>query len=393
MSTTRPGAKPSAKTRAKAATGRAATKAPAKRARRPEPDVVVTGEPVPQRQPGPEPAGGRTPLVRLRGVKKHFPITRGIIFQKKVGAVHAVDGVDLDVYPGETLGVVGETGCGKSTTARLIMRLFDVTEGTIEFDGKDITRIKGQDLRAIRRDMQMIFQDPYASLNPRKPVGTIIGEPMRIHATVPKEKVKSEVEQLMELVGLNPEHYNRFPHEFSGGQRQRIGVARALALRPRLIVCDEPVSALDVSIQAQILNLLEDLQEEFNLTYIFIAHDLSVVKHVSDRVAVMYLGRIVEVADGTTLYVNPKHPYTGALLSAVPIAEPDLAAAKKRIILEGDVPSPIDPPSGCRFHPRCPRAQFPKCKEDDPVLTPHHAGQLAACHFPLEDRAVMEAPS
>ncbi|MCA1726169.1 MAG: ATP-binding cassette domain-containing protein [Actinobacteria bacterium] len=320
-------------------------------------------------------------------------MTRGIIFQKKIGAVHAVDGVDMDVYPGETIGLVGETGCGKSTTARLIMRLYDVTDGTIEFEGRDITGLKGEELRRIRRDMQMIFQDPYASLNPRKPVGAIIGEPMRIHSTVPKEKVKGSVQELMELVGLNPEHYNRYPHEFSGGQRQRIGVARAVALRPKLIVCDEPVSALDVSIQAQILNLLEDLQNEFKLTYIFIAHDLSVVRHVSDRVAVMYLGRIVEVADGATLYVNPKHPYTGALLSAVPIPDPDMAAAKKRIILEGDVPSPIDPPSGCRFHPRCPRAQFPKCKEDDPELLPHHQGQVAACHFPLEDRAIIENPA
>ncbi len=339
-----------------------------------------------------QPDEARTPLVRLRAVKKYFPITRGIIFQKRIGNVHAVDGVDLEIYPGETLGLVGETGCGKSTLARVVMRLYDATEGTVEFEGRDITREKGRKLRDTRRDMQMIFQDPFASLNPRRTVGSIISEPFRLHKTVPKDRIKSEVEQLMELVGLNPEHYNRYPHEFSGGQRQRIGVARALALRPKLIVCDEPVSALDVSIQAQVLNLLEDLQEEFKLTYLFIAHDLSVVKHVSDRVAVMYLGKIVELADGSNLYRNPKHPYTGALLSSVPIPDPDLAAKRKRIILEGDVPSPIDPPSGCRFHPRCPNAQFPRCKEEEPLLRQMHEGQIAACHFPLEDRAILDLP-
>jgi peptide/nickel transport system ATP-binding protein len=331
----------------------------------------------------------RTPLVKLVGVKKYFPITRGIIFQKKVGNVHAVDGIDLEVYPGETLGVVGETGCGKSTAARLILKLLDTTEGQVIFDGQDITKLSPRRMRPFRREMQMIFQDPYASLNPRKPISAIIGEPFIVHGTIPRKKIKSEVQQLMELVGLNPEHYNRYPHEFSGGQRQRIGVARALALRPRLIVCDEPVSALDVSIQAQILNLLEDVQDEFNLTYVFIAHDLSVVRHVSDRVAVMYLGRIVETSPSDTLYKDPKHPYTGALLSAVPIADPRLAAQRKRIILQGDVPSPIDPPSGCRFHPRCPRAQFPYCKEHDPDLYPFREGQVAACHFPLQDRAVL----
>ena len=344
-------------------------------------------------RPQPEPATSEAPLVRIRGLRKWFPITRGILFQKRIGDVHAVDGVDLEIHRGETLGLVGETGCGKSTLARVLMRLYDATEGSIEFDGQDITHVKGGDLRGLRREMQMIFQDPFASLNPRKTVGSIIGAPYRLHRVVPRKQIKNEVQQLMELVGLNPEHYNRYPHEFSGGQRQRIGVARSLALRPKLIVCDEPVSALDVSIQAQVLNLLEDLQEEFNLTYLFIAHDLSVVKHVSDRVAVMYLGKIVEMAVGQTLYRNPKHPYSGALLSAVPIPDPDLAAAKRRIILEGDVPSPIDPPSGCRFHPRCPNAQFPKCSEDEPELLPHHPGQVAACHFPLEDRAIMETPA
>jgi oligopeptide/dipeptide ABC transporter ATP-binding protein len=357
------------------------------------PDTVPTAAP-----PG---RGGQTPLVKLVGVKKYFPITRGIIFQRKVGQVHAVDGVDLEVYPGETVGLVGETGCGKSTLARCATRLFDVTDGQVIFDGQDITRYNRRKMRPLRREMQMIFQDPYASLNPRKTVGSIIGEPFRVHGTVRRERIKPEVQQLMELVGLNPEHYNRFPHEFSGGQRQRIGVARSLALRPRLIVCDEPVSALDVSIQAQILNLLEDLQEEFNLTYLFIAHDLSVVKHMSDRVAVMYLGRVVEIAPGDTLYENPKHPYTGALLSAIPIPDPHLAALRRRIVLEGDVPSPIDPPSGCRFHPRCPQSlamaqregidgPHPRCRDEDPAFTPHHRGQVAACHFPLEDRAVIE---
>jgi peptide/nickel transport system ATP-binding protein len=335
------------------------------------------------------PAETRSPLVKLVGVKKHFPITRGIIFRKRIGQVHAVDGIDLEVFPGETVGLVGETGCGKSTTARLITKLFDATEGQIYFDGHDITKLSRKDMRPLRRDVQMIFQDPYASLNPRKPVGTIIAEPMRIHGTVPKQRQKNEVRELMERVGLNPEHYNRYPHEFSGGQRQRVGVARALALRPKLIVADEPVSALDVSVQAQVLNLLEDLQQEFNLTYVFIAHDLSVVKHMSDRVVVMYLGKIVEIATGDTLYANPKHPYTGALMSAVPIPDPKLASERKRIVLEGDVPSPINPPSGCRFHPRCPNAQFPKCSDEDPALTPHRPGQFAACHFPLPDRAII----
>ena len=353
---------------------------------------------------GTTPAPRGEPLVRLRGVQKYFPVTRGILFQRHVGDVHAVDGIDLDIYPGETLGLVGETGCGKSTLARVVMRLQDATAGSIEFEGRDITRLRGEELRKTRRDMQMVFQDPYASLNPRKTIGAIIAEPFRLHGTLPKERIRDEVQQLMELVGLNPEHYNRYPHEFSGGQRQRIGVARAVALRPKLIVCDEPVSALDVSIQAQILNLLGDLQREFNLTYLFIAHDLSVVKHVSDRVAVMYLGKIVEMAKGRTLYAHPKHPYTGALLSAVPIADPNRARAKQRIILEGDVPSPIDPPPGCRFHPRCPQTKrlaadqglatehVALCAEREPELERQAQGQLAACHFPLEDRTLPSVP-
>jgi peptide/nickel transport system ATP-binding protein len=323
------------------------------------------------------------PLVKVTGVKKYFPITQGIIFRREVGRVHAVDGVDLEVLPGETLGIVGETGCGKSTLARLICRLLPVTEGTIEFDGQDITNMKGNQLRQLRREIQMIFQDPYSSLNPRKRVGAIIGDPFEIHGLADGKELKKRVEELMEVVGLNPEHYNRFPAEFSGGQRQRIGVARALALRPKLVICDEPVSALDVSIQAQVINLLEDLQNEFKLTYIFIAHDLSVVRHVSDRVGVMYLGKVVELAAASRLYAEPKHPYTGALLSAIPVPDPDAAKDRERVILLGDVPSPIDPPSGCRFHPRCPKAQE-RCVNEVPPLEPKASGDLAACHFPLE---------
>ena len=321
------------------------------------------------------------PLVKVTGVKKYFPITQGIIFQREVGRVHAVDGVDLEVAPGETLGIVGETGCGKSTLARLICRLLPVTEGTIEFDGQDITNMKGNQLRQLRREIQMIFQDPYSSLNPRKRIGAIIGDPFEIHGLAEGKELKKRVQELMELVGLNPEHYNRFPAEFSGGQRQRIGVARALALRPKLVICDEPVSALDVSIQAQVINLLEDLQEEFQLTYIFIAHDLSVVRHVSDRVGVMYLGKVVELADARRLYAEPKHPYTGALLSAIPVPDPDTAQQRERVILLGDVPSPIDPPSGCRFHTRCPFAES-VCRARKPMLTATgNDRHTAACHM------------
>ena len=324
-------------------------------------------------------------LVRIDGVVKHFLIRSGLL-RRVVGRVHAVDGVSLEVRRGETLGIVGETGCGKSTLARCVARLLDLTAGTITFDGTDISRLSRRRMRPLRKGIQMIFQDPIGSLNPRRRIGSIIGDPFAIHHISSGEERKRQVQELMRLVGLNPEHYNRFPAEFSGGQRQRIGVARALALRPKLIIADEPVSALDVSIQAQILNLLTDLQDEFGLTYIFIAHDLSVVRHVSDRIAVMYLGKIVEVASVAELYARPRHPYTNALLSAVPVPDPDRADERERIILIGDVPSPINPPSGCRFHPRCPKAQN-LCKEVDPELVvkkddrPDH---VAACHFPVE---------
>ena len=323
-------------------------------------------------------------LLVVDDVKKHFPITRGIIFQKEIASVKAVDGVTFSIKPGETLGIVGESGCGKSTLARCIIRLLETTDGRIWFEGRDITKLSRTNMRPIRREMTMIFQDPYASLNPRKRVGFIIAEPLEVHGLGTEKEVKTRVQELLEVVGLNPEHYNRFPHEFSGGQRQRIGVARALAVNPKLIVCDEPVSALDVSVQAQILNLLKDLQRDFGLTYIFIAHDLNVVRHISDRVMVMYLGQVVETADRNDLYAEPKHPYTGALLSAVPIADPELGRARQSIVLEGDVPSPVNPPSGCRFHPRCPRFQEGHCDVEDPPLYPFGGGHVAACHYPLE---------
>jgi oligopeptide/dipeptide ABC transporter ATP-binding protein len=326
-------------------------------------------------------------LVEVRDLVKHFPITRGIVFQSQVGAVRAVDGVSLEVRRGESLGLVGETGCGKSTTARLVTRLLEPTSGTISFEGQDVTRIKGRELKALRREVQMIFQDPYSSLNPRKTVGSIVGEPFAIHGLDGGGDVRRAVQELMEQVGLNPEHYNRFPHEFSGGQRQRVGVARALALRPKLIIADEPVSALDVSIQAQILNLLRDLQRDFDLTLVFIAHDLSVVRHMCDRVAVMYLGKIVELADSDALFAHPRHPYTGALLSAVPVPEPGAARRRGRQILHGDVPSPTDPPPACRFHTRCPKCQE-VCTREEPPLEPKTGGNLAACHFPLTDAEV-----
>jgi peptide/nickel transport system ATP-binding protein/oligopeptide transport system ATP-binding protein len=291
------------------------------------------------------------------------------------------------VRRGESLGLVGETGCGKSTTARLVTRLLEPTSGSVVFDGRDISHLSRRELKPLRREMQMIFQDPYSSLNPRKTVGSIVGEPFAIHDVHAGEERRRAVQGLMEQVGLNPEHYNRYPHEFSGGQRQRIGVARALALRPKLIVADEPVSALDVSIQAQILNLLRDLQRDFDLTLIFIAHDLSVVRHMCDRVAVMYLGKVVELAESSSLFAHPRHPYTGALLSAVPVPDPDLAARRRRQILSGDVPSPANPPPACRFHTRCPKCQE-VCTRETPPLEKKDGGNLAACHFPLTDAEV-----
>jgi oligopeptide/dipeptide ABC transporter ATP-binding protein len=322
------------------------------------------------------------PILEIKDLVKHFPITTGILIQRPVGAVKAVDGVSLEVMRGETLGIVGETGCGKSTTARLIVRLLDPSSGSIWFEGEDITTRKGAGLKALRREMQMIFQDPYSSLNPRKTIGSIIAEPFVIHGMRKGEgERKRRVQELMDIVGLNPEHYNRYPHEFSGGQRQRIGVARAIALEPKVLIADEPVSALDVSIQAQVLNLLRNLQRELGLTLIFIAHDLSVVRHMCDRVAVMYLGKVAELAPNEALYGFPRHPYTGALLSAVPVPDPS-GGRRERHLLSGDVPSPANPPSACRFHTRCPKAQ-PLCSEQEPPLEDKGNGTQAACHYPL----------
>ncbi len=324
-----------------------------------------------------------TPLLEARDLVKHFPVTSGVLLSREQGRVHAVDGVSLRVERGETLGLVGETGCGKSTTARLLTRLLEPTSGEILYDGTDITHWSQRRLRPLRRDMQMIFQDPYSSLNPRRPVGTIIGEPLRIHGIGTKHDRKLRVREVMARVGLNPEHYNRYVHEFSGGQRQRIGIARAIVTSPQLIVADEPVSALDVSIQAQVLNLLQDLRDELGLTLVFISHDLSVVRHLCDRVAVMYLGKIVELAGPDELYEHPRHPYTGALLSAVPVPRVGARRARRRVVLRGDVPSPIAPPSACRFHTRCPKAA-PVCSEIEPPLEAKGTStHLAACHFPL----------
>jgi oligopeptide transport system ATP-binding protein len=334
-------------------------------------------------EPAQTPAGPTQPsgetLLAVRGLKMYFPITKGVLIQRQVGAVKAVDGIDLEIKRGETLGLVGESGCGKSTAGRAILQLYKPTAGEVLFKGRDLTKLSAGDLRRTRRDVQMIFQDPYASLNPRMTVGDIISEPIKVHGLRNgRAAVRSRVQELLQVVGLNPNFANRYPHEFSGGQRQRIGIARALAVEPDFVVCDEPVSALDVSIQAQVINLLEDLQDQLGLTYLFIAHGLSVVKHISDRVAVMYLGRIVELADSVELYRKPLHPYTRALLSAVPIPDPLVEKQRKRILLEGDVPSPINPPPGCRFHTRCPIA-VDKCKVEDPPFMDFGGGHYSAC--------------
>ena len=321
------------------------------------------------------------PLLRVVNLEKKFPIQRGM-FKRTVGQIHAVDGISFEIAPGETLGLVGESGCGKSTTARLILRLLDPTSGEIYFDGKEIHAMPRDEIRAVRKDMQIVFQDPYASLNPRMTVRQIVAEPLIVHGLA-KDDSDPAVDEMIELCGLSREFGNRYPHEFSGGQRQRIGIARALSLQPSVIVADEPVSALDVSIQAQILNLLENLQKDLGLSFVFIAHDLSVVRHIADQVAVMYLGRIVEVGDAATVYSNPAHPYTKALLSAVPVANPSMRGSGKRIRLVGDVPSPIDPPSGCRFRTRCWKATN-LCSSVEPPLQADGAGRVVACHFPEE---------
>jgi len=325
------------------------------------------------------------PILQVRNLVKYFPITRGIVFQKQIGTVKAVDDVSFELYPGETLGLVGESGCGKSTTARTILRLEEPTSGEVLFRGDDIMSYGRRKLGRLRREIQVIFQDPYASLNPRMTVGDIISEGWKIHTEiVPKDRRRARARELLDVVGLNPDHINRYPHQFSGGQRQRIGIARALAMEPSIIIADEPVSALDVSVQAQVVNLLEDLQAEFDLSYLFIAHDLSVVRHICDRVAVMYLGKIAEIGDDEAIYEHTTHPYTEALLSAVPVPDPTSEHLKRRILLQGDVPSPVDPPSGCRFRTRCWKAQD-ICAGQEPELLPHTAGSVSACHFPQDD--------
>ena len=344
--------------------------------------AAESGTELPVLDAGPQVAAGDL-LLRAEHVKKYFPIRSGILVQREIAQVHAVDDISFELRAGETLGLVGESGCGKSTLARCVARLHDLTSGSVIFEGTDISAYSRRQLRPVRRELQMVFQDPYASLNPRKRVGQIIADPLRIHRAGSRDQIRHRVAELLELVGLSPEHVNRYPHEFSGGQRQRIGVARALALKPKLVIADEPVSALDVSIRAQVINLLDDLQDELGLTYIVIAHDLGVVRHVSDRIAVMYLGKIVEISPAEELYQRPVHPYTEALLSAVPIPDPDLSASTQHIVLEGDVPSPISPPTGCRFHPRC-RYATEICTTDEPALVQHGSpGHVAACHHPL----------
>ncbi len=328
------------------------------------------------------------PILRVENLVKYFPVRAGILFKRTIGHVKAVDGVSFDLLPGETLGVVGESGCGKSTLAQVLMRLEEPTGGLATFEGRDIFALRGAELRKLRREIQIVLQDPYTSLNPRMTVGDIIGEPFEIHTEVaPKGSRAAKVRELLDVVGLNPEHINRYPHQFSGGQRQRIGIARALALRPKVIICDEPVSALDVSIQAQVMNLLGELQKEFGLSYVFIAHDLSVVRHLSTRVAVMYLGKIVEMGTEEEIYEHPSHPYTQALLSAVPVADPALRGRRQVIRLEGDVPSPLDPPSGCRFRTRCWKARD-ICADQEPELIARTDGHLSACHFAEEKTVV-----
>jgi oligopeptide transport system ATP-binding protein len=327
------------------------------------------------------------PLLELEHLVKYFPVKGGVL-QREMAQVHAVDDISLTVYRGETLGLVGESGCGKSTLGRTVVRLLEPTSGDIRFDGQSIAKLGRRKLRPLRRELQMVFQDPYASLNPRKRVGSIVGDPLRIHGIGTRRERQARVQELLKIVGLAPEHYNRFPHEFSGGQRQRIGVARALALRPKLIIADEPVSALDVSIQAQIVNLFEDLQDDFGLTYIFIAHDLNVVRHVSDRVAVMYLGSLVEISPAADLYEHPLHPYTISLLDAVPIPDPEVESRRKTVVLPGELPNPVDPPSGCRFHTRCPYRQPTRCHDEVPPLRPlRENGHLVACHWAEQIRA------
>jgi oligopeptide transport system ATP-binding protein len=333
-------------------------------------------------------AGTGEALLEIRDLKKHFPLTQGVVFKRTIGHVRAVDGVNLTMRRGETLGLVGESGCGKSTVSKLLVALEKPTAGTILYKGRDVARMGGRELKAYRREVQIIFQDPYSSLNPRMTVGDIVAEGWAVHSDVaPRKGRLQRTQELLDRVGLNPDYVNRYPHQFSGGQRQRIGIARALALRPEVIICDEPVSALDVSVQAQVVNLLEDLQDEFGLAYLFIAHDLSVVRHISDRVAVMYLGSVVEEGTDAQVYSSPSHPYTQALLSSVPLHEPALRGQKDRILLQGDVPSPADPPSGCRFRTRCWKAQD-ICAEEAPALVDRGQGHPAACHF-AEARAVV----